>query len=624
MLVRSPEVRYKTVLTMRSEPRSSSEARAEPVRRWSRHGPLLLLVALTLAAHANTLANGFVWDDDAIIVKNPLTRDLSSLGTVLLSPDETPPYYRPLNRASYLFDHLLFGMDPRGFHAVNVVLQLGCVLALYAVARRLFDRRFPAFVAGALLAVHPLGVEVVAFVSARNNLFALLFALVSFALLIDAVREDRWARSWLSGAAFLLAMLSKEPGAMLLPVLVGWTVLQRKYGARIAPKLRFLAPHVLAVAIYAVLRTIALGGPVAASSSGSGATPSLLERLAVNAYTIPRYLGIVLFPKDLAIYRTLPEGSIWSAPWLVPAWIALGAIVALLLWRRAVPSSTGLLWLGVNLIPIAGAVAIPTTTVIAERFFFIPAVGLWLVAADAVERLRRRKGHDGMLAAGIAIVLLSLGARTIVRNRDWRDDLTLARSAVQVEPRSAGARYNLGLALSERGNDAGARSAWEETLRIEPGHALALVGLGVGAARTGDPGAAERYLVQAVQSKPTLAEAHLQLGKLYDQRGDLARAQREWEAILAREPAHAQALTELGTLHAARGDLAGAERYYRTALRSDPDVAEALFNLGRICETTGRPSEAIALYGSFVQLANVDPGTSRLAEERIRLLGGSR
>jgi Flp pilus assembly protein TadD len=377
---------------------------------------------------------------------------------------------------------------------------------------------------------------------------------------------------------------------------------------------------VIAVAVYAVLRTVALGGPVAGESIAGGTTPSLAERLAVNAYTIPRYLGLVLFPKDLAIYRTLPEGSIWSLPWLVPAWIAIGAVLGVLVWRRTVPASTGLLWLGVNFIPIAGIVALPTTTVMAERYFFIPVVGLWLVAADALERLRCRIDHDAMLAAGVAVVVVALGARTVVRNRDWRDDFTLARSAVEVEPRSAGARYNLGLALSERGDDAGARRAWEEALRLDPENALALVGVGVLAARAGDPGSAERYLVEALRAKPALAEARLQLGKLYDARGDVEAARREWEAILAREPAHAQALTELGTLHAARGDLDAAERYFRSALRTDPEVGEALFNMGRICETTGRPSEAIAFYGSFAQLAGQDPSASRMAEERIRLL----
>lgn len=606
---------------MRPEQRSSSGPRAEPAPRWKRCAPLVL-ACITLAAHANSIANGFVWDDHEIIVKNPLTRDLSQLGRVLLSPDETPPYYRPLNRASYLLDHRLFGMDPRAFHAVSVVLLIGCVLALYALARRLFGRRLPSFVAAVLLAVHPLAVEAVAFVSARNNLFALLFALLSFALYIDAVRGGRWTRSWMSGAAFFLALMSKEPGAMLLPVLVGWAILQRR-DERIAPRLRFLTPHLAGAAVYAVLRTIALGGPVAGRSTAA-ATSSLLERLAVNAYAIPRYLGIALFPKDLAIYRTVPEGSLWSVPWLVPAWFAIGGVVALLLWRRTVPSSTGLLWLGVNLLPIAGAVAFPTTTIIAERYFFIPAVGIWIVAADAVERLRSRTGRERPIAVGLAMVVLLLGARTFVRNREWRDDLTLASSAVRVEPRSAGALYNLGLALSERGDAAGARSAWHEAIRIDPAHALALIGLGVDAARMGDLGAAERYLVRAVQAQPSLAEAHLQLGKLFDRRGDPARAEREWETILALEPGHAQALTELGTLHAAAGDLASAERYFRAALRSDPEVGEALFNLAKICEATGRPSEAIAFYGSFVQLANAEPGASRLAEERLRRLRGGR
>jgi hypothetical protein len=177
----------------------------------------------------------------------------------------------------------------------------------------------------------------------------------------------------------------------------------------------------------------------------------------------------------------------------------------------------------VNFIPIAGIVALPTTTFIAERYFFIPAVGLWLIAADALERLRRRIGHDAMLAAGVAVVVLALGARTSCetvtgattsgsQDPPWRSSRGPRVHATTWGSRSTSAAMRP--APGWRGGDAPSRS----------GNALALVGLGVVAARTGDPAGAERYLVEAVRAKPTLAEAHLQLGKLYDARGDAQRA----------------------------------------------------------------------------------------------------
>lgn len=584
----------------------------------ARIAPVVLLLGVTLAVHANTLANGFVWDDQTIIVANPVTRDLSRLGEVLLSPDERPPYYRPLARASYLVDYRLFGLSPRAFHAVNLGFALACVLALYALARRLFERRFPATVAALLLAVHPIGVETIAWVCSRNALMALLFSLVSFALFVDATERRSTARAWLSGAAFLLALLGKEPAAMLLPVLGAWAVLRRG-DAPLRRALLGLVPHALATAVYGVLRTVSLGAPVAGDAAVGGA--GLVERLSVNAYTIPRYLGLVLFPKDLATYRVLPDQSIWTLPWLVPAWIAIVAALWWLLRRRTIPTTVGLIWFAVNIVPISNVVPLPTTTVMADRYFFFPAVGLWLVAADALDRLHRVRPRAVAVAA--AAVLCAFGVRSLVRNLDWRDDLTLSRSAVEVEPRAAGAHYDLGFALQERGDAAGARREWEAAVRLDPGHVLSLIALGTVAAREGDALAAAKLLRRALAVDAANAEAHLQLGKLFDDGGDPDAAQREWQAVLARHPGHPAANTELGRLFAVRGDLGSAERHFRAAVASNPEFAEALFNLGHVCEQTGRAADAAAFYRRFLAVPGIDARAATVARQRVAMLSGS-
>ena len=198
--------------------------------------PALLLVAAVVAVHGNAIQNGFVWDDKFIVVDNPDTRDLSRLPDVLLSPDEMKPYYRPLTRASFLVDYRVFGLNPRAYHLVNLVLHAAAVLLLYALGLRLFGARPPALVAALLLAVHPIHCEAVAFVSARNNIFALCFALLALLLFIDAAERRSQARAALSAVALLFAMLAKEPGLMALPVLALWLLVPALPGSKAGPR----------------------------------------------------------------------------------------------------------------------------------------------------------------------------------------------------------------------------------------------------------------------------------------------------------------------------------------------------------------------------------------------------
>ncbi len=532
-----------------------------PERRLRDAAPAVALAAVALAVYANAIPGGFVWDDEHIVVGNPDTRDLSALPRVLLSPDETPPYYRPLNRASYLVDYQLFGMDPHGFHAVNVALHVANVLLLYGLGRRLFRARAPAFVAAALLAVHPIHSEPVNFVTARNNLFALLFMLAAFAFFVDAEERHSRARAWLSGLAFFLGAASKEQAFAVLPVLAAWSFLARRAdGATSEERARAgrgrhaldprraaarLAPHAIAVALYVALRTISLGAAVGSVGGGDG----LLSRVAKNSFILPRYLGLVLFPRDLTIFHAVPR-DLLSAGWLLLAWTAIAAAIILLLQHRTLPIVVGLLWFGCNYLPIANIVPIPSALV-AERYLYVAAVGLWIVAADIVLRLYRRVPWKRTLAAAGVLVGSALAARTAARNLDWRDDLALARSAVAVDPRSVSARFNLGVVLKDG--------------------------------------------------------------------GDLEGARREWQAALDVDPDDARPLVQMGTLSAVRGDLAGAERYYRRAIRSDPATPLAHYNLARICERTGRIGEAVQHYDAFLDLPSPRENLPFVAAARERV-----
>ena len=452
--------------------------------------PALVVVLAALAVYAGTLGAGYVWDDEAIVLgpSRPLAQ-------VLLSPDEVAPYYRPLTRASFLLDRALFGLDPRGSHAVNVLLHAGCALLFYLLARRLFRSVAPALIAALLLAVHPLQAEAVAFVTARNNLLALLFC-------VAAVLLSLRGRDVLSACLAFLALCSKEQGAVVLPLVAACALFPRALtGEEVPRSWKRLVPHGVALAIYLGLRTVALQGEAAMAGLRSGALAA--------ASGIATYLRLVVWPSGLTIFHPEPTPSFRD---VIP-WLALAGLIVWLRRRPAPAARFGALWLVSALVPLSGLVPIPSATV-AERYVYAVLPGLWILLGEATSRIPKRVAWPAA-----ALVLTACAARTVVRTRDWRDDVTLARSAVAVDPRSAPARYNLGVALKDAGDLAGAEREWKEALRLRPEDAETLTQLGTAAAVRGDLVTAEALFRRALSIRPGLKMAAQNLAVLCERTG---------------------------------------------------------------------------------------------------------
>jgi tetratricopeptide (TPR) repeat protein len=156
---------------------------------------------------------------------------------------------------------------------------------------------------------------------------------------------------------------------------------------------------------------------------------------------------------------------------------------------------------------------------IADRFMYVPLIGLWLALADQAQRAARdRRGRRAALVVSGA-VLLALAALTSLRNRDWRDDVALFGSAARVDPRSATARFNLGLALAERGDVPSARAEWLRAVALEPAHVDSLVQLGVLEAEQGRLPEARRWFGRALAAAPADAEANFNMALLLERSG---------------------------------------------------------------------------------------------------------
>jgi protein O-mannosyl-transferase len=485
-----------------------------------------ILVAAVLLVYANSLFNGFVWDDNQIIVNNPVNRDFGNLrqllfGADVVYADDVADYYRPLNRLTYMVEYRLYGLNPVGYHLVNVLIHAANVVLLFMLGRRLFGETLPAWAAALIFAVHPLNTEAINFISGRNNALATLFVLATVLLYQRGCEKNSRHLFILAGAAMFCGALCKEIALMVLPFLLLAPVAGDKpTRLNLRQRLLTLLPCAAGAALYLGLRTAALSAAVVPAGVHAG----LWQRLSINIYAVPKYLSLVLFPAALQNYHFVPADfrEQWSL--LLPAWLAVAFVTVLVLKIRTAPLLFAALWLLVNYIPISHVVPI-TSAPIAERYFYLPGIGIWLLFGCLVQWAATRLPVQRGAFVAVAALALLLALITWQRNSDWQSDFTLFSSLVRVDPASVPGHYNLGGVYREQGNLLQAEQEWLKTIEIEPGHAKALNQLGSVALTMDRLAEAASYYSQALQRDPANAESHYNLALV------LVRLQRNTEAL---------------------------------------------------------------------------------------------
>ena len=488
------------------------------------------MVAVALATHANSLGNGLPLDAGALVQGNPALRALtwSNLRTIFgsdyWSPMATNGLYRPLTTLSFLVNWTVLGNEgrPFGYHAVNVGLHVACCCAVLALFRRLGLAASAATLATLLFAVHPVTTEVVANVAGRADLLAALGVLLGVSCYARAASASGGARiAWeaaVAGSA-VLAVFSKENGVVLLPLVIAWDVIVPAEPS--AARERVRGPVLIGVVVAAMLASrwwvrasgyppeaSPLDNPILEASFWSGRATAL-GVVAQQAATLawPAVLRADYSYDQIPVVRW---GSGMAAG-QVAAGAALLAGLAAAAWRtrRTRPALAFLLvWIAVSVLPSANLLVV-IGSIRADRFLYLPLVGfagaLAIVAWGDGSARRRR-----IVSALGAVVVALCAARSVARNADWKDDLTLWQATVATSPRNAKAHRALGGALAERGAPGDREQAIREVetaIAIRPDYLHAWIDLaghrlaeGVAASEHGDEASARTAYRRALHA----------------------------------------------------------------------------------------------------------------------------
>lgn len=571
-------------------------------------GGAVLIVLLTIVVYLPALRCGFIWDDDDHFTHNPAMNSVHGLEQIWSSLAVSR--YYPLTLTTFWAERRLWGLHPLPYHAVNIAWQAANAVLLWILLRRL---RVPgAWIAAALWAVHPVGVESVAWVTEMKNtqsgFFFFLCVLWYLKFEIDNKRGS-YAVAFALGVA---AMLSK-PSTVVLPLvllLCAWWERGRWWRRDILRVAPFFG---LAVGMSLLTIIEQRGHVLRAGAADWQSGPG--DRLAIAGRAIWFYAGKVLWPADLTfVYprwdMSASPGSSWAA------WVGLVAVCVTLwkyrsrAWCRPVLFGGG--FFVVALLPVLGFfdVFYFRYSFVADHFEYLASAGIIALAAGGAVFFE----HTGAVAryAGAimaAIVLLVLGVSTWRRTHVYQDLETLWQDTVSRNPGAYMAHNNLGVVLSQAGKAQEAIGQFEQAARLKPDDAEAYINLADVFLHEGEVQKAIGKYEQALRLSPDFPAAHQGLGLALERTGKLSEAVWQYEQALRVKPGDADTHNYLGLALKKMGRVPEAAWQYEEALRIDPDHLEALNNLAWLLATQvtaegGDPARAVALAKRACQLSD--------------------
>jgi tetratricopeptide (TPR) repeat protein len=544
----------------------------------------LLLSLASLLVYANTLTNSYTLDDATVITENTLVKQgFKAIPELLATPrlrgfglSNDRESYRPIPMITHAVEYELWGASPGISHAVNLLLFIGCVLALFLFLNKLFSghRTGIAFVATLLFAVHPIHTEVVANIKSRDELLCFLFAFLSLNAFITYARRSKVISLLIGALMLFLALLSKETAIsflIIIPLIFFFYINENRKRSTI-----ITITAVVIAAGFLAIRTSILGNHDANAitfiANPLVAAPDVASRLATAILALGMYLKLLFIP-----YPLICDYSYNSIPFVqfdtVLVLLSLVAYIALfitgiyrLIKKPKDPWAFAILFF-LTTIAIFSNIPFLIYSELAERFLFFASAGLCIAAALGFEHwivrteIKNLTQLTSKWALGSIIpVCLLYSVLTIARNTDWKDNNTLFSADIDKRPNNSRLNYYLAQTISkdlatQETDDTRRKQLLRQSLDL---------------------------LNTAIAIYPAFDEAHTEAGRIYDNLGMFDSSATHNAKAIAINPHNAIATYNLARAYYAQKKYQDAIPLFKKSIEFKPDYTFAFLNLGRL------------------------------------------
>lgn len=564
-----------------------------------------VLAIITFILYFNTLHSGFVLDDVIMVKENVIVakgfQGISELLTTphmrgyLIIPNDT---YRPLSLVMFAIEYHFFGLSPAGYHFMNIVTFIGCVLMFFYFLYSFFDNKIlPAFIGAFLFAIHPVHTEVVANIKSRDELLCFFFAFMSLNIFMRYMKNGNILLILAGTFAMYLSFISKENVITFLgvvPVLFFWFRKGKTNQAVLATASTVVAALLFIAVRYVILKKYDanMSSEIEFIDNALTKAPNAASKIATAILISGKYLWLLFIPYPLICnysFNSIPFASFAD----ISVWLSLTAygfmiwyVVKSFIKKEKSPIAFAIIFylftisLFTNLFILIGAE-------MGERFLFMASAGICIAAAGAADKWLLTGVKPDMSAlknikiAGIlAPLLLLFGGMTIARNTDWKDNVSLYKADLVKSPNDARLNYYMGTALAE------SQYAEENdpAKKKEVDHEAIM------------------HLRNALGIYPQFTEANAEIGRIFDRNQQYDSAEFYDKRALALNPNHPIATNNLGSVYMAMGKYREAITTFQHALAINPNFNLAYFNMARTYNQLKIYDSAIYNYRKMLEL----------------------
>jgi len=586
-----------------------------------------LLILVTLLAYLPATHGGYIWDDDVYVTGNPLLTAPDGLRRIWFSLD-SPSQYFPLVYTTFRIEHALWGLNPAGYHWVNILLHIANALLVWRLLARL---KIPgAWLAAIIFAVHPVHVESVAWITERKNVLMLFFFLLSLLSWVEFVEEpaEKTQRRWLFYALALLfhalALFAKTTACTLPAALFLILWLRHKpIGLR---RILQIVPFLL-LGIGMGLLTV-WWERFHQGTHGKLFSFGLADRILIATHAVWFYAGKLLWPANLTFSYplwTLHPGNPLSYGWLL-AGIVLCHVIYCAREDIGRSAEVAVLFFVATLSPILGFIMLYTFlySFVADHYQYVASIGpIALVSAGAVTLADSCKNIRNIIRATATLIVLFLAfltwnqchiyrdgravwldtleknprslmanfnlANQLMRDGNFKASLTLYDRAIDIDPTFADARCNRGDNYTALGRPADAIADYEAAARLQPGNVIIENTVANALKKANRLDEAIPHFEQVAKLQPHTAAVEKNLADALAARGHFAAAIPHYEELAHIFPADFRPHLFLGHAWLALGKTADALREYHEALSIAPDSPEVLTKLAWMLATSNDP-----------------------------------
>jgi tetratricopeptide (TPR) repeat protein len=612
----------------------------------------LALAILTVITFWSLKDCGFInLDDNFYVYENAYVQsglNWSSIGQAFSSElVKISTNWHPVTWLSLMLDYQIFGLNPQGFHLVNLLFHVLNTILLFLVLRRMTKTLWPSAFVAALFAIHPLHVESVAWIAERKDVLSTFFWMLTMGAYSYYV-EHLGFRRYLFVLLFFVLGLMAKPMLITLPfvlLLLDYWPLHRfqeiKPDHKIQPEeSKFLTsdkqkkksknkqtvkgslevkkpadPEYKWSLIYSLLwekvplfALAILSSIVTFIAQQKGGSVASIEaiplgvRIGNTFVSYIAYIGKMIWPSNLAVLYPYPRLLL---PWQVLGSILLLiAITLVVIWRaKKFPySTTGWLWYMGTLVPVIGIVQVGNQAM-ADRYTYIPLIGLFIMVAWGVpDFLKKWNYRKEILLISSVLSILCLSIITWTQVGHWQNSITLFNHTLEVTDNNWLIYNNRGAVYNEIGNYRQAIEDYNKAIEIKPDYADAYNNRGNAYNGLGNYRQAIEDLNRAIGIKSSYANAYYNRGVAYKGLGNYRQAIEDYNKAIEIKPGDVDAYINRGNAYNGFGNYRQAFEDYSRAIEIKPDYAEAYNNRGNEYYNLGDSRQAIEDYSRAIKI----------------------